>query len=147
MNGIPPENIAPHYGSMSTYRTLLALFGAPGAWVTQMFLSEPIAAYTCYPHLVPLSAPLWVDLPAILAVISLFCLAGGLISGYVAWDSWRRTSRRFVGNGTKTHILEVDGGQVRFLAILGIMSSFVFIVAILFTACAVLLVPPCSAWT
>ena len=132
---------------MSTYRTLLALFGAPGVWVTQVFLSESIAAYTCYPHQVPLSAPLWVDLPAILAVISLICLAGGLISGYVAWDTWRRTSRRFVGNGTKTHILEVDGGQTRFLAMLGIMSSFVFIVAILFTSCAVLLVAPCSAWT
>ena len=33
---------------------------------TQMFLSESIAAYTCYPHQVPLPAPLWVNLPAIL---------------------------------------------------------------------------------
>ncbi|KIO50415.1 hypothetical protein [Nitrosospira sp. NpAV] len=132
---------------MGTYRTLLALFGAPAAWVTQMSVSEPIAAYACYPHLVPLSAPLWVNLPAILAAISLICLLGGLISGYVAWTSWRRTGHRFSGTDTGEAVFEVDGGQALFLAMLGIMSSFVFIVAILFTGCAVLLVSPCSAWT
>lgn len=134
---------------MSTYRTLLALFGAPAAWVIQMSLSEPIAAYTCYPHQVPLSAPLWVNLPAILATISLTCLAGGLLSGYVAWHLWRQAeNHRLAGTGKGGNVLEVDGGgQTRFLAMLGILSSFVFIIAILFTSCAVLLVSPCSAWT
>lgn len=141
------EHCASYHSSMSTYRILLALLGAPIAWVTQMSLSETLAAYGCYPHQVPLSAPLWVDLPAILAAISMICLSAGLISGYVAWGSWRRTSHRFAGTETAGSVFEVDGGQTRFLAILGIMSSFVFIVAILFTGCAVLLVPLCSAWT
>ena len=132
---------------MSTYRILLALLGAPIAWVTQMSLSETLAAYGCYPHRVPLSSPLWVDLPAILAAISVICLAAGLIAGYVAWGSWRQISHRFAETKTVLSVLEVDGGQTQFLAMLGIMSSFVFIVAILFTGCAVLLVPLCSAWT
>ncbi|MEO6824133.1 MAG: hypothetical protein ABI167_05295 [Nitrosospira sp.] len=133
---------------MSTYRTLLALFGAPTAWIIQMSLSEPIAAYTCYPHRFPLSAPLWVNLPTILAIISLICLAGGLLSGYVAWHLWRQAkNHRLAGTG-RGNVLEVNGGgPPRFLAMLGILSSFVFIVAILFTSCAVLLVSPCSAWT
>ena len=131
---------------VSPYRTLVALFGAPAAWVAQMNLSEPLAAYACYPHLVPLSAPLWADLSAILVAISLICLAGGLLSGYVAWNLWRQANYRLAIIRKGGHVFEVEGGQTRFLAILGMMSSFIFIAAILFTCCAVFLVSPCSPW-
>lgn len=132
--------------SVSTFRTLLALFGAPLFWVAQMSLIEPLAAYGCYPHEVPLPAPLWANLSVILSMISLICMVGGLFSGYVAWNLWRQASHPPSVTGAGEQALYVDGGQTRFLARLATMSSFVFIVAILFTACAVLLVPPCSAW-
>ncbi|MDQ3185803.1 MAG: hypothetical protein M3Q16_04940 [Pseudomonadota bacterium] len=135
-----------YHGRVSTRKTLLGLFGAPASWVAQMSLIEPIAAYACYPHQVPLSAPLWADLPAVFAIISLVCLAAGLLSGYVAWNSWRRTRHQLARGGNGEHVIEVDEGQSRFLAMLAMMSSFVFIVAIVFTSCAVLLVSPCSAW-
>ena len=126
-------------------RTIISLFGAPAAWVAQMSLSEPLAAYGCYPHEAPLPAPLWASLPAILLAISLACLAVGLVSGYIAWNSWRRANSRLTlaarSGGTFP-----DEGQERFLAILGQLSSFVFIIAILFTGCAVILVSPCSPW-
>lgn len=128
-------------------RTIVSLFGAPAAWVAQMSLSEPLAAYGCYPHATPLPVPLWTSLPAILVAISIVCLAAGLVSGYVAWNSWKRINCRL-------KLLEVaarggaplDEGQGRFLAILGQLSSFVFIIAILFTSFAVILVSPCSPW-
>ena len=60
-------------------RTLIALFGAPIAWVIQMSLSEPIAAYACYPHQAPLPAPLWVELSVILGAIGLVCLGGRFV--------------------------------------------------------------------
>lgn len=132
-------------------RTLIALFGAPIAWVIQMSLSEPIAAYACYPHQVPLPAPLWVELPLILAMISLVCLAAGLLSGYIAWAFWRQTgdtndTGAAVGGINHGQGAVVDGGQNRFLAVIGLMSSSLFIIAIIFTCCAIFLVPPCSAW-
>jgi hypothetical protein len=137
-------------------RKLIALFGAPAAWVMQMSLSEPIAAYACYPHEVPLSAPLWVELSLILGTVGLACLAAGLFSGYVAWTFWRYTggsSGRGAG-GTASAATgisgsqgaAVDGGQNHFLAMIGLMSSSLFIIAIIFTCCAIFLVPPCSAW-
>jgi hypothetical protein len=130
-------------------RTIVSLFGAPAAWVVQMSLSEPLAAYGCYPHEAPLPAPLWASLPAILVAISLVCLAAGLVSGYVAWSSWRRINCRLrlskLAAATKGNAL-LDAGQGRFLAMLGQLSSFVFIIAILFTSCAVILISPCSAW-
>ncbi|PTQ83396.1 hypothetical protein C8R21_10190 [Nitrosospira multiformis] len=132
--------------SVPKVKTLLALFGAPGAWVTQMALTQPIAAYACYPHQFPLSAPLWPELPAILATIGFVCLAGALFSGYIALGSWRSISRLTKDPLNKQPAIQKDEGQARFLAMLGMMSSFVFIVAILFNTFAVLLIRSCSAW-
>jgi hypothetical protein len=143
------QNTSTHQASYhhQASRTWLGIFGAPVAWVIQMSLIEPIAAYACYPRQVPLSAPLWAELPFMLAMISLACLAAGLFSGYIALDFWRRTGHSWTGALQETQVMEVDEGQTRFLAMLGMMSSFLFIVAILFTSCAVLLVSPCGAWT
>ena len=128
-------------------RTIVSLFGAPAAWVVQMSLSEPLAAYGCYPHEAPLPAPLWASLPAILIAISLACLAAGLASGYIAWSSWRRINCRLrLLEAAPRSGASLDEGQGRFLAILGQLSSFVFIIAILFTSFAVILVSPCSPW-
>jgi hypothetical protein len=112
-----------------------------------MSLSEPLAAYGCYPHEAPLPVPLWTSLPALLVAISFACLAAGLVSGYVAWNSWKRINcrPRLLEEPARGGI-PLDEGQGRFLAILGQLSSFVFIIAILFTSFAVMLVSPCSPW-
>ena len=127
-------------------KTLLALFGAPMAWVTQMALTQPIAAYACYPHQFPLPASLWPELPAILGTIGFICLAGALFSGYIALGSWRSLGCSSEDTLNKQSAIQKDEGQARFLAMLGMMSSFVFIVAILFNTFAVLLIRSCSAW-
>ncbi|SDY49767.1 hypothetical protein [Nitrosomonas sp. Nm33] len=132
---------------MSPYKTLLALFGAPVAWITQMLLCESLTSFACYPHQVPLSAPQWADLPVILTVICVVCLAFGLISGYIAWNLWQRTHHSLAESSSSEQVIKINGGQSQFLAMLGIMSSFIFIVAILFTSCAILLVSLCSEWT
>ncbi|MDE2367322.1 MAG: hypothetical protein KGM95_10365, partial [Betaproteobacteria bacterium] len=75
-------------------------------------------------------------------------------SGFVAWTLWRQAgSELSAARNTMIHQAAnnirgagVDEGQTRFLAMLGMMSSSLFIVAIIFTCCAVLLVSPCSAW-
>lgn len=124
--------------------TLLALFGAPVAWVIQMSLSEPLAAYGCYPHQTPLVVPLWAELSSMLAAISLLSLSAGLIAGYIAWDNWRCIRPPSNCALQEKSARDVDGGQTRFLATLGMMSSLLFVFAILFTGCAILLVPPCG---
>jgi hypothetical protein len=131
---------------VSTIRTLIGLFGAPVIWVIQMWLSESLAAYACYPHQAPLSTPLWNSLLLILALISIMCLTGGLLSGFIAWITWRRVERERKFPGNDKNILDVSEGRRRFLSMLGLMSSLIFIVAIIFTGCAVIFVSPCSSW-
>ncbi|WP_300490970.1 hypothetical protein [Methylobacter sp.] len=116
-------------------RIAIGLFGAPVAWIAQVFLSEPLAAYACYPYRMPLSAPIWERLPVMLATIGIACFTVALLSGLVAWRLWRQFDSNSVGENRN-----------RFLVKLGVMSSFIFIVATLFNMCAVLLVSPCSAW-
>ncbi len=177
----------------------LSILGAPTAWVAQLLLSEPFAAYACYPHQVPLSKPIFAGLTAILATISIACLALALLSGFAAWISWWRFESKpspegegwVRGNQNKERSLfnpphpnlimpdspvrhpageckSAPGGFVpqgegartvkptlfgmrgedrnRFLVKIGILSSFIFIVAVIFNIFAVLLVPPCSSW-
>lgn len=117
---------------MSRARHLfIAIAGAPVAWVFQMSLSEPLAADACYPHQTPLPMPRWEGLTPLLIVISFLCLVVGVLSGLIAWHSWRQAWPE---------------QSLRFLALLGVMSSFIFIVAILLTTCTNLLVLPCHPW-
>jgi hypothetical protein len=138
------ESPAPRRNRVSMIRTGLGLFGAPVAWLAQFSLSEPLAAHACYPSQTPLSAPIWEGLPVILAAISIACFATALLSGFIAWTSWRQFERK--PDGDEGKIIEAGEGRYRFLLKLSLMSSFIFIVAILFNICAVLLVPPCSSW-
>ena len=138
------EPPAPHRAQLSTLRIGVGLFGAPAAWLVQFFLSEPLAAHACYPNQAPLSVPIWESLPAMLIAISIACLGAALLSGFVAWSTWRQFEDRLAGSDRRT--IEPNGNRNRFLINLSLMSSFIFIVAALFNICAVLLVSPCSSW-
>jgi ABC-type multidrug transport system permease subunit len=122
----------------------IGLFGAPVAWLAQFSLSEPLAAHACYPHQAPLSAPVWEGLPAILAAISIACLAAALLSGFVAWTAWRQYEHKLPGE--EGSVNAADRSRDRFLVKLSVMSSFIFLVAILFNICAIFLVSPCNSW-
>ena len=138
------ESPDPHCGQVSMLRIGIGLFGAPAAWLAQFSLSEPLAAHACYPYQTPLSAPVWEGLPLILVAIGIVCFAAALLSEFVAWTSWRQSERKLPGGeGT---LIAGGGNRNRFLVKLSLMSSFIFIVAILFNLCAILLVLPCSPW-
>jgi len=138
------EPSAPHRAQLSTLRIGVGLFGAPAAWLTQFFLSEPIAAYACYPNQAPLSAPIWKDLPAMMIAISIACLVAALLSGFVAWNSWLQFEDELAGE--EKGVIEPDRSRNRFLLNLSLMSNFIFGIAVIFNICAVLLVSPCSSW-
>ena len=147
LNHTPDQSVetpAPHRAQPGTTRLCVGLFGAPAAWLTQFSLSEPLAAHACYPNQAPLSAPIWEGLPAMLITISIVCLAVALLSGFVAWNSWRQFENEPAGE--EKSVLELGGNRNRFLIKLSLMSSFIFSVAVIFNIFAVLLVLPCSSW-
>lgn len=122
----------------------VGLFGAPLAWIAQVSLSEPLAAHACYPYQTPLSEPIWIELPAILAAIGIVCLTAALLSGFRVWNLWRRSGVK--PDGESKPMQSGNEGRDRFLLSLAAMSSFLFTLAIVFNLCALWLVPPCSPW-
>lgn len=120
---------------------LIGLFGAPTAWAGQICFSNILSSYACYPHETPLDSPIWNWLLPELIAISLTCFAIGGFSAYIAWASWQRSKDEAPGGKNRT--IEVGDGRTRFLALLGALVSMLFMAAIAFTACGILLVKPC----
>ncbi len=141
-----PAHPAPGRHSIGGLRLLTCLYGVPLAWIAQMTLSEPLAAQACYPHAVPLSAPLLPHLQLLLAAVTLCAVGAGAAIAWLAWSSWCRVSddpaekEEIAGHATA----ETGDGRTRFLALMGVMSSLLFLTAILITGLAVLIVSPCT---
>ncbi|MGD0958411.1 MAG: hypothetical protein ABSB19_01250 [Methylomonas sp.] len=132
------------HAPINMFQIWVGIFGAPVAWINQMLLSMPIAAHDCYPFQAPLTSPIRQDLPAILMTIGITCLAIALISGVSAWSTWRQYQHRQTDKGIS--LINRSEHRTRFLIKTSLMSSFIFIVAIVFNICAIMLVSPCSSW-
>jgi hypothetical protein len=131
---------APQRTRVSRLRHAINLFAAPAIWVAQMSLSEIIASNACAADMKPMPF-LRAHVSALLAIVNLDCLLLTAACGIFAWRSWQVTRRELSRN--HGHAADVGEGRTRFLTLLGLMTSFGFTVAALFTACAFVLVSPC----
>ncbi|CAN7670174.1 hypothetical protein [Caballeronia sp. LjRoot31] len=117
---------------------IYALLGAPLAWIVQICVCEALAAQACYPAQDPLVHPDLHALGAYIGAVSLVCLAVALGGLTAAWRGWR-TLRQ--GSGTNP-----DRRAGRFLFRVAILSSPMFVLGLLVTAMAALIVSPCKPW-
>lgn len=122
---------------------LVSLLGAPAAWVVLMSIGFVMASHACFPHEAPLTMPLWTHAMLGLVALGAGCFAGGLASALVAFRVWRRTQPAARG---PRYRMNTGEGRARFLAVLGLMSSGLFVVAFPFTLLALWLVVPCHPW-
>lgn len=123
---------------------LFGLFGAAGVWVLQTEIGEALSAQACYPHRAALAAPQWAWLMPVLTAVSIGALLIGLAGAALAWRNWR-----VARNGqpdSEPAVPDTSLGRTRFLAMAGLMLSLLFLVGLLATGFAVMLVSPCSAW-
>jgi hypothetical protein len=140
----PLKNPAPAHYKVGRLRQWVGLLGAPCAWIAQMNLSEMLTSHACYPHDVPLQAPLWDWLHTALAGISIACFAVGIFTTGIAWNSYRRSKHEKAGGGA--HAVETGEGRTRFLALMGIIASGIFLTGIVFTGVTLLLVSSCQSY-
>lgn len=117
---------------------IYALLGAPLAWIVQICTCEALAAQACYPAQNPLAHPDLHALSAYIGAISLVGLAVALGGLTAAWRGWR--ALRHVGSTNP------DRRAGRFLFRVAILSSPMFVLGLLVTAMAALIVSPCKPW-
>ncbi|NUX52916.1 hypothetical protein [Paraburkholderia youngii] len=134
----------PRDSHISMRYVLIGLLAAPFAWLLQMMLAETLAAQACYPHDHPLGAPLvsWMR-PAIVA-LGTVCLVAGAFGTWVAWRNLRRVAPLKLGglNGERRTRAELDW----FLTHVAVMTSMLFLFALIATDVAVAIVSPCRWW-
>ena len=111
---------------------MYALLGAPLAWIIQICTCEALAAQD------PLAHPDLHALSAYIGAISLVGLAVALGGLTAAWRGWR--ALRHVGSTNP------DRRAGRFLFRVAILSSPMFVLGLLVTAMAALIVSPCKPW-
>lgn len=121
---------------------LLALaFGvaaAPLAWNIELLIGTALTGHQCYPGYMPLASPTWSGTWWFLLTLSLAAIVVGIAGALVSWRSWARTHDE---HASAAHSGE---GRNRFLALCGMLTSGLFLIALLFTLAVVLMVPICS---
>lgn len=133
---------APHRDRVGLTALSFGIVAAPLAWSVQQLFSTALAGYACYPHADPRSVPLWSGLPAVLLAITAAAFALALSGGGVAWNAWRRT--RSERPGSAHQLMETGDGRTRFMAMCGMLTSTLFVIALAFGATALYVAPLCG---
>jgi len=129
---------APHRHRVGLLALGFGIVGAPLAWNIELLVGVALSGHECYPRYLPLSVPLWNGTWSALLVISIIAIALGIVAGLVSWRSWSRTRDE---SPKEAHS---GDGRTRFMAMCGLLSSGLFLVALAFTIAVVLLVPLCK---
>jgi hypothetical protein len=139
---------APHRGRARPLYLLAGLVAAPLAWIIQICTCEALASQACFPTRHPLPEAALGSLLHLIAVVSGACFVIGSAGIAAGWVSWRATSRdRAEGSeGQAQGLFDSREGRTRFLAIVGILGSSVFMLGLMLTAMTALFVSPCAKW-
>lgn len=118
------------------------LFGGPVFWSLQLLVNYAVTAHFCYPKYLPLSAPTYGGMWAIAVAVNGLTVLGTLGAGATAIASWRTVRDEITG---RHHGLLEDGtGRTRFMAYAGMLTSGLFLFAILMSGMSLFIVPACS---
>jgi hypothetical protein len=132
---------------LTRLQTLTGMLAAPFAWLVQMGVTEALAAQSCFPHDHPLPAPALRGLDVVILAVNLVCLLLGGLGAVVAWRNFTRLRRdRMAARDSADGIEAERRGLDWSLACVGVMSSMLFLFALVATDSAVLIVSPCSRW-
>ncbi len=133
---------SPHRGRVGRWALWFGVLGAPLAWALQQLVTPPIFAHGCFPHDVPLAQPIWTHAAAAATAIEVLALLACIAAGFVSWRNWRRT--RDEKAGSAHHLLEGGDGRSRFMSMVGMLCSALFLLAVASAMGALHMVAGCN---
>jgi hypothetical protein len=137
--GVHPS---PQRDRIGPWAMWFCILGAPVAWSLQQLINAPLFAHGCYPKDMPVAEPIWGDTGTIAMAVELIAIAICIVAGLVAWRNWRRTRSEKEGSGH--HLMASGDGRTRFMAMVGIICSGLFLLAVAFAIGLLLMIPPCN---
>ena len=136
------EHPAPHRARVGAGAIWFAILAGPMAWSAQLLVNSTIAAHGCFPHDMPLSASVWGNARSVMLGIEIGALVVCVLAALGGWRNWLRT--RGEKQGSAHHLLEGGDGRTRFMAMVGLMTSGLFLVAVAFATLNLAAVPACG---
>lgn len=133
---------APQRRRVGRWGTWFGLLGAPLAWGLQLLVNAAIGAHGCYPSDMPLATSIWPHARAVMAAVELGALALVLAAAWGAWRSWQRTREERPGSAHQ--LIGGGDGRTRFMAMAALMTSALFLLAVLFSALNLAATPACG---
>jgi hypothetical protein len=118
-------------GPVPRWRQGFGVYAAPAAWSVQLVLGYGLAAYACNPGRIALAqvAEGWGWTRGASLAVNLLAAVVAAGAGLVSLSGWRATGD--------------DAGPARFLSIWGVLTSFGFLIAILFNTVMLVGAPAC----
>ena len=133
---------SPQRERVGRFAIWFAIAAAPLAWNLQLLFNVGLSSYGCFPHDEPRARPLWAHLPSAVGAIEVAAFVVCVVAALVAWRNWHRT--RTERPGSAHRVLEAGDGRTRFMALVGLLTSGLFGLAVILAAIVLALVPPCN---
>jgi hypothetical protein len=127
-----------HSRMLVAIQQVVALCAAPLAWIVQICVCEALASQACYPAQNPLGRPHVAGLGVYIGAVSVVCLGVAIGGLAAAWRGWRTTRADGSDNS--------DQRAARFVFRVAMLSSPIFVLGLIVTAMAALIVSPCKPW-
>ena len=137
--GVHPS---PHRDRVSPWAMWFCILGAPVAWSVQQLVNAPLFAHGCYPKDAPLASPIWTNAGGVALTVELIAIVVCVVAGLLAWRNWGRTRAEKEGFGH--HLMEAGDGRTRFMAMVGLICSGLFLLATIFATGLLYMVQPCN---
>ncbi|MEO7336514.1 MAG: hypothetical protein ABIV63_08030 [Caldimonas sp.] len=133
---------APHRGRVGAFALWFPILAGPLVWSLQLFATFSLTAHACYPHDVPLDVPSWSGTRPVMTALVSAALLVAVASGWTAWRCFRSTREEKPGPAHR--VLEGGDGRTRFIAVVGLMTSALFAVAVAFAAIDLVVLSGCG---
>ena len=135
------EHPSPHANRVSGLALGVGLWLAPAVWFVQLSIDTWAASHACYPRDVPFLSP-QAALAPVFGPVDALAFVIALAAGFVAWRSWRATRAEKPGRG---HELIASGeGRARFLAMAGMITSGMIVLAMAYAGLVHALLDGCG---
>ncbi|MBL1264264.1 hypothetical protein [Candidatus Methylomicrobium oryzae] len=136
-----PFHPSPHREEVGLTSLWIGILGAPLIWMALEMVSSALTASLCKTDTTSIAPQHTDTVWQYLLPINLVAFLLALIAAGVAINNWRKV--RHERAGSAHDLLEIGEGRTRFLAMFGLLTSGGFLIALIFSALMLFLVPLC----
>ena len=120
------------------------LLAAPIAWSDQLMVDYALIAHSCFPATMMRDVPLFASARGIVLGVSALAIIVGIAGLVVAVRAYARIGGHHESDRQQFHNAPVAEGRARFMALMGILASSLFLGGIVLHTLGIVMLAPCA---